>query len=195
MTTLSTQIGKLIKLLELSYNQLSNLPKEIRSLSKLNLSFNQFKLILLTNIEYLNISYNQIISLPSTLTKLCNLKYLLADNNPLTVSIDDICLMSILKCIRFENTLIKNISPNITLLTNLQNLSLSNLNFIPLKLFELTSITILHLHRYKIQTIPDQLFILINLRSLYLNNNQIENIPTHINRLTNLINLLFIIKS
>ena len=167
---------KYLKILNISNNRISILPKSLGNLTNLTelcLSFNQFKKLpeslgSLTNLTSLYLTGNKLTKLPKSLGNLTNLTELYLSSNKLKI-------------------LPKSLG-NLTNLTELY-LSSNKLKDLPESLGNLTNLTALGLSFNKLKILPESLGNLTNLNDLNLNNNQLTNLPKSLGNLTNLTEL------
>jgi Leucine-rich repeat (LRR) protein len=175
-------------------------------LTKLDLSFNQLKIIpeclnKLINLEELNFSHNRIIELPESIRNLTNLKKLSLEVNYLTRLPDwigDLVNLEVLDFGAFipfpedPKNRIETLPDSIGNLTNLKQLSISNLNLtsIPASIGNLVSLEHLNLYNNQIKQLPESIGRLSKLKVLWLNNNKIFELPDSICLLKNLEKLL-----
>jgi internalin A len=159
--------------LDLSWNDLTEIPEEILDL---------------TNLKILQLENNKIQEIPSFLDRLNNLQEIQLHHNQIKDIPESITNIHNLYRLNLNNNQIRKIPESITNLTNLNYLNLSNnqIEEIPGKLVNLINLKALHLSNNQIQEIPDTFDNLINLEELYLSNNQIEKVPERITELTNL---------
>ena len=151
------------KSLDLSNNQLTDLPAEIgllTNLARLDLSNNQLtnlptEIGLLTELIFLNLSNNQLTDLPATIWKLPKLICLALDNNQLT-----------------------DLDAEIGKLTELKFLFLSNnqLTALPTEIGKLTELEFLFLSNNQLTDLPAEIWKLAKLKTLELCKNRIPNL-------------------
>ena len=191
-----------LEVLNLSNNQVSQLPSnigELKNLKVLNLSNNQVSQLPsnigeLKNLEVLNLSNNQVSQLPSTIRELKNLKYLDLTGNH-NIAISQICeifknyhknigITTINKGYNTGNLLLikisnqAKISPEISLPNKLIFLELIDnaIESIPVFNYNSNSLTSINLSSNKITTIPYQLLKLDSLKSIDLSQNDISDL-------------------
>lgn len=176
-----------LTVLDISGNDLINLPPEIESLVNLTVLkiqgaylFEKFPLVIikLSNLTSLTLSWyfpdafrvgsRGILELPPEIGNLTNLTNLNLDNNQLT-----------------------GLPPEIGNLTNLTSLNLSSnqITSLPPEIGSLTNLTNLNLSINKLTTLPPEIGNLTNLINLNLSNNPLISLPTEILQLKQLIKL------
>ncbi len=154
--------NKDIKDLNLSYNQLTELPNEIGNLAQLNclvLSSNKLTQLpreigQLTRLTHLYLSYNQLTQLPKEIGNLTQLTHLYLHNNQLTELPREI--------------------GNLTQLTHLY-LHNNQLTQLPKEIGNLTQLTELDLYNNQLTQLPTEIGNLTQLTTLVLRRNPIEN--------------------
>jgi internalin A len=177
--------------LDLSGNDLSELPAEIGKLSKLE------SLILgkgLKNYEFVGnlflqqVSGNNFKTLPSELFHLPNLRKLDISGNPLEHIPDVVTQMLHLEELILIRAELTEIPASISNLANLKELYLysNQITAIPDAIGKLVNLTTLDFRSNQITALPESLGKLVNLTTLDLRNNQITTIPDAITNLANL---------
>ncbi|XP_018092980.1 FLII actin remodeling protein S homeolog isoform X1 [Xenopus laevis] len=156
-----------LSVLDLSYNQLSECPRELengKNMLVLNLSHNSIDnipnqlFINLTDLLYLDVSDNKLDSLPPQMRRLVHLQTLILNNNPLLhAQLRQLPAMTALQTLHLRNT----------------QRSQSNL---PTSLEVLTSLSDVDLSMNELTRIPECLYTLSNLKRLNLSSNQISEI-------------------
>jgi len=177
--------NKDIKELYLSYNELTQLPKEIGNLTQLthlSLSYNQLTQLPreignLTQLTYLYLSYNELTQLPKEIGNLTQLTHLSLSNNELTqlpTEIGNFTQLDYLNLSDNQLTQLPNEIGQLTQLTHL-NLSYNQLTQLPTEIGNLTQLTCLSLHNNELTQLPTEIGNLMQLTWLDLHNNPIEN--------------------
>jgi hypothetical protein len=171
---------KYLKTINLSWNNLIEIPKTLRSLPSnfnlnLNLSHNKIQRFLdwccaYLNLGSLDLSNNHIRKLPRKIKKLSSLKYLSLQGNLLKKLPRGIGGLDILKKLNLSNNLISKLPKSIKKLRSLEYLNLSN---------------------NLIKKVPKSLRKLHSLKYLNLKNNPLKNIPSFIYSLENLEKIVF----
>ncbi|AKB83507.1 hypothetical protein MSBR3_2929 [Methanosarcina barkeri 3] len=160
-----------VNILDLSHNQLTQLPpeiKEIDTLKKLNLSYNQFSyfssdIAELNNLTVLDLSHNQLTELPLEITKLNSLTTLDLSYNQLI-----------------------QIPSKISKLINLKKLNLSYNQFsyyFSFKIEGLKNLTTLDISHNHLSELSHEITKLDNLSEIYLSNNQLTHLPLEIEKI------------
>ena len=188
-----------IKLLNLSNNRLSILPKEICNLiniTNLDLSNNKLSILPLEicnliNITNLDLSDNQLETLPLEIGKLINLTYLELFNNQLSTLPKEIINLINLTDLYLSDNQLTTLPKEIGNLINLTDLFLPNnkLLTLPLEIGNLINLTNLNLHNNQLLKLPDEMGKLINITNLDLSNNQLDRLPKALGKLVNITNL------
>ncbi|MBE8988171.1 COR domain-containing protein [Nostoc sp. LEGE 12450] len=187
--------------LDLSDNQLSNLPPEITQLSnliRLDLSDNQLSSLppetsQLSNLLWLDLHNNQLSSLPPEITQLSKLTELDLNNNQLSSLPPEFTQLSNLTELYLNNNQLSNLPPEITQLSNLIRLDLNNnqLSSLPSEITQLSNLLWLDLNNNQLSSLPSEITQLSNLIWLLLDNNQLSSLPPEISQLSNLTTLFF----
>lgn len=179
ISELPTEIGNLTKLIEidLSYNKITSLPESIGQLS---------------NLLVLNINNNMLISLPDGIYNLENLESLKLENNQLKSLSEDIEKLSKLKFLSLKsNWELEQVPLNIVKMSNLYSLDLSllGLNYLPEGVYDLPNLRSLDLTFNDLSTLPPGVTNLENLTDLVLKGNNFTTLPDNIGNLQELNNL------
>ncbi len=198
LTTLPPEIVELINLqqLDLSGNQLMQLPSEIGKLTNLNILglsrklhgyFNIYKAVYKQPNE-LDLSGNQLMQLPSEIGKLTNLQKLNLSGNQLTQLPPEIGQLTNLQQLDLWNNHLTQLPAEIGKLTNLQQLDLSSNQLIqlPPEIGKLTNLQQLDLRYNHLTQLPVEIGKLINLQKLDPSSNYLIQLPTEIGKLANL---------
>ena len=170
------KVNKDIKILNLSYNNLTQLPVEIRHL---------------TQLTTLNLSHTNLTHLPVEIGQLTQLTTLNLSNNKLTIFPVDIGQLTHLTTLDLSNNKLTILSVEIGQLTHLTTLDLNsnNLTHLPVDIRQLTQLTRLYLQYNKLTHLPVEIGHLTQLTTLYLSNNQLTQLPVEIGQLTHLTTL------
>ncbi|AKB37101.1 Leucine-rich repeat containing protein [Methanosarcina siciliae C2J] len=175
LTQLPSEIGELVNLktLDLSFNELTQLPPEITELK---------------NLTTLDLSRNQLTQLPPEITELKNLTELYLYSNQLTQLPPEITELKNLTELNLSWNQLTQLPPEITELKNLTILSLSSnqLTQLPPEITELKNLTTLDLSLNELTQLPPEITELKNLTELYLYSNQLTQLPPEITELKNL---------
>ncbi len=192
--------NKDIKDLNLSYNQLTELPNEIGNLAQLNclvLSSNKLTQLpreigQLTRLTHLYLSYNQLTQLPKEIGNLTQLTHLYLHNNQLTELPREIGNLTQLTHLYLHNNQLTELPKEIGNLTQLTELYLYNnqLTQLPKEIGNLTQLTYLYLSSNQLTQLPKEIGNLTQLTELDLYNNQLTQLPTEIGNLTQLTTLV-----
>ena len=187
-----------LQILELSGQNLIELPPEIRELTdliSLDLSRNKLESLpveigLLSKLTKLDLSRTQRDSLPldipSSIENLINLTELNLSYNHFKKYPAEIWGLRNLTKLILDNTSLDSIPPQIGELTKLTELNLSSnsLNAIPTEIGQLTNLTKLNLRENRLNGLPATIGQLTNLTELSLNNNLLKSLPEEIEQLT-----------
>ena len=184
------------EILNLRHNQITEIPKEIQYLTKLqilNLRHNQITEIpkeiqYLTKLQILNLSNNQITEIPKEIQYLTQLQQLDLSHNKITKIPQEIQYLTQLQELNLRSNQITEIPPEIQYLTQLQQLyvSYNQITEIPPEIKYLAQLQGLYLSDNQITKIPQGIQYLTQLQGLYLSVNQITNVPLEIINLRNL---------
>jgi len=165
-----------LKKIDLSRRDISEIPAEIGSLTKL---------------KYLYLRENKITTLPSEIGNLANLRRLDLRGNRIKLLPPEIGnLTNLIELFLSENQLM-NIPREIDKLTNLTAIDIAHnrITKIPPHIFNLTKLKTIELTKNRITTIPPKISNLAKLQRLDLRLNQLRLLPTEIGSLTNLTTL------
>ncbi|PAV12530.1 hypothetical protein ASJ81_05925 [Methanosarcina spelaei] len=175
LTQVPREIGELknLTILDLSENTLTTLPQEIGELK---------------NLTTLDLSRNQLMQLPSEIGKLKNLTILNLYDNQLTELPREIKELKNLKALTLFNNKLTQIPPEIGELKNLETLFLycNQLTQLPSEIGKLKNLSILALSKNKLTQLPSEIGRLKNLETLSLYRNQMTQLPPEIGELKNL---------
>ncbi|XP_013388151.1 malignant fibrous histiocytoma-amplified sequence 1-like [Lingula anatina] len=198
ISTISPDIilPKHLKKLDLSQNQLTDLPLPLCDLA---------------NLRELDLKGNKIASITPQLKQLCSLKKLDLSSNPLEEFPLEVCKIKTLENISMKNTGYVSVPKKITLLQNLKELSMSSnslkkfppylcglktlesldlseneITTVPSEIKELKDMKILNLSHNKLGELPLPVCALVRLETLDLENNQISTLPPEISQLKSL---------
>lgn len=162
-----------ITTLDLSSNNLFEIPKQVYSLKNLQvLLINDNNIHTITNeieeleyLTYLDLSANKINVIPQSIFKINKLAYLYLKSNNIEILHKDIVNLKELKALYLNNNCFTKFPDVLSKLNNLEIIDLSNNN---------------------IKNIPDQITNIKNLSKLFLSNNQIRLLPLSLAKLNNL---------
>ncbi|MEH2352218.1 leucine-rich repeat domain-containing protein [Nostoc sp.] len=182
--------------LDLSNNQLTELPEAIASLTglqELYLDNNQLTelpeaIASLTGLQQLDLHNNQLTQLPEAIASLTGLQRLDLHNNQLTELPEAIASLTGLQRLYLRNNQLIELPEAIASLTGLQQLFLQNnqLTQLPEAIASLTGLQLLYLDNNQLIELPEAIASLTGLQKLYLNNNQLIELPETITSLTGL---------
>ena len=153
--------------LDLSDNQLSELPAEITQL---------------VNLTKLDLSRNQLSNLPSEITQLANLTTLDLSRNQLSKLPAEIGQLSNLTTLYLNSNQLSKLPAEIGQLSNLTTLELSSnqLSKLPAEIGQLSNLTTLDLSGNQLSELPDEITQLSNLTTLHLEWNPLKSPPPEI---------------
>ena len=187
-----------LKILDLSDNQLTGIPKEIGSLKNLvslNISHNAvqnlpIEIEKLSSLQELDISGNDFKSIAPDLSNLPALKILDLSGNHLTGLPEGFDKLYSLERLMFKNNFLSTFSAS-EKLKNLKvlDLSVNKLTTFPSTIANLITLTEIDLSGNKFKEIPEQIGNLKNLEYLALNQDSIKKIPNQIGNLKKLLSL------
>jgi len=194
------RVNKDITELNLSYDQLAQLPSEIGHLTQLtilNLSFNGLTQLpseigQLTQLTELNLSYNKLTQLSVEIGKLIQLRILYLDSNELTQLPEEIGQLAQLTILNLSYNNLTQLPSEIGQLTQLTILDLSNnqITQIQAEIGQLTQLTKLDLSYNKLTKLPVEIGQLAQLTTLDLYTNQLTKLSVEIGQLTQLTTLI-----
>jgi Leucine-rich repeat (LRR) protein len=177
-TTLLETVVQLEQLLilDLSENELRDLPPEIGNLQ---------------NLTWLYLRNNPLSFLPPEIGNLQNLTWLILECNELSSLSPEIGTLQNLTMLALGTNQLSTLPPEIGNLQNLTSLSLfsNQLNTLPPEIVNLQNLTKLHLGSNKLSTLPPEIVNLQNLTELDLARNQLSTLPPEIVNLQNLTEL------
>ncbi|WP_052435919.1 leucine-rich repeat domain-containing protein [Neochlamydia sp. EPS4] len=175
LTYLPPEIYQLSKLrvLWLSFNQLSSLPGEIGQLSQLQLLY---------------LYQNQLTSLPAEIGQLSQLQHLLLNQNQLTALPAEIGQLPQLQRLDLSQNQLTALPTEIGQLSQLQGLFLNQnqLTSLPAETGQLSQLQWIDLSQNQLTALPTEIGQLSQLQKLYLNQNQLTSLPAEIGRLSQL---------
>ena len=162
--------------LNLSGNQLTSLPPEIKLLKKLTT---------------LDLSNNQLTSMPTEIKLLKKLTTLKLHRNQLTALPPEIKLLKQLTTLDLSNNQLTSLPPEIAQLKQLTTLDLSNnqLTSMPPEIAQLKQLTTLNLSGNQLTSMPTEIKLLKKLTTLNLTGNQLTSLPPEIAQLKQLTTL------
>ena len=165
-----------ITTLNLDYNELTELPKEIGNL---------------TQLTHLDLSINKLTKLPKEIGNLTQLIELYLTNNKLTKLPKEIGNLTQLTYLDLSDNELTELPKEIGNLLQLIALYLHNNNLteLPKEIGNLTQLTRLDLSYNKLTKLPKEIGNLIQLTNLYLSDNELTELPKEIGNLTQLTEL------
>ncbi len=182
--------------LDLSSNNLTEIPKEVfnlTNLTALNLSENEISILPkeignLVNLRELYLDNNSLMEIPVEIETLTNLTYLDLHFNELTKFPKEIGSLVNLIELNFSSNELSTLPKEFFNLVNLVKLNLGNNQIIYLsyKIGNLVNLTALDLNSNNLTEIPRELFNLTNLTALILSENKISTLPRGIGNLIKL---------
>ena len=196
--------------LDLSGNELTALPSEIRMLTQLkklilgkykydedgrfmgfisnNLRYLPPEIGLLNQLKELEIVDNQLSSLPAEIVQLSNLQSLNLSSNQLSSLPPEIGQLSNLQFLGLGKNQLSSLLAEIGQLSNLRSLQLysNQLSSLPPEIGQLSNLQFLDLRSNQLSSLPPEIGQLSNLQSLKLHNNQLSSLPAEIGQLSNL---------
>ena len=193
------KVNKDITNLNLSYNNLTQLPVEIGQLTQLtilNLSNNKLthlpvEIWQLTQLTSLLLTTNNLTKLPVEIGQLTRLTKLDLQDNELTQLPVEIGQLIRLTTLYLSNNKLTKLPVEIGQLKQLTKLYLSNnkLTKLPVEIGQLAQLTTLHLSYNKLTQLPVEIGQLTQLTTLYLSYNKLTYLPVEIGQLTQLTTL------
>ncbi|XP_072273548.1 protein flightless-1 homolog [Pyxicephalus adspersus] len=189
-----------LSVLDLSYNQLSECPRELenaRNMLVLNLSHNSIDnipnqlFINLTDLLYLDLSDNKLDSLPPQMRRLVHLQTLILNNNPLMhAQLRQLPALVALQTLHLRNTqrTQSNLPTSLEGLANLSDvdLSMNDLSRVPECLYTLANLKRLNLSSNQINELSLCIDQWTQLETLNLSRNQLTSLPSAICKLSKL---------
>jgi len=182
--------------LDLSYNQLSELPDSIsrlQNLSTLNLWNTQLRKIPdsithLQNLSTLDLHGNNLSEITDSIARLQNLSTLDLGRNQLSELPDFLARLANLSTLNLSYNQLSELPDFLTRLQNLStlNLSYNQLSELPDSITHLQNLSTLNLSSNQLSELPDSITHLQNLSRLYLSSNQLSELPDFITHLQNL---------
>ena len=185
-----------LTVLDLSANQLTDLPPELFQLTKLTrLDLNNNRLTALpaeiaqlTNLTVLNLSGNQLTTLPAEISKLTKLNTLNLNNNLFTTLPSEFAQLANLTRLGLSDNQFIALPLEIGQLTKLTllNISGNHLAIFPTEIAQLANLTQLNLCRIHLATLSVEIAQLTKLTDLNLSDNKLTEIPAQVAQLTKL---------
>ncbi|MEM9218584.1 MAG: COR domain-containing protein [Cyanobacteria bacterium P01_F01_bin.150] len=182
--------------LDLSDNQLSELPHEIgklTSLQTLDFSSNQLselppEIVQLTSLQTLDLRFNLLSELPPEIVQLTSLRTLDLRFNQLSELPPEIAQLTSLRTLDLRFNQLSELPPEIRQLTSLQRLHLSSnlLSELPPEIVQLINLQTLDLRSNLLSELPSEIRQLTSLQTLYLSSNLLSELPPEIGQLTSL---------
>lgn len=162
-----------LEVLDLSYNNLDDLPIRVKKLKKIN------------NID---LSNNNIVTFPKNLLNITGLKYLRLSHNKIELLHEDIEQLNYLESLLVDNNLLSYLPIGIQKMKALCKIDLSYNRFqqIPDHIIYLEKLDTLDLSFNELKDISEKLKELPELKYLYLDGNKIERITSNLKELDNL---------
>ncbi|MCB1231028.1 MAG: leucine-rich repeat domain-containing protein [Verrucomicrobiae bacterium] len=180
--------------LDLSFNQLTELPESLAQLTSLRfffLSNNQLTelpewLVQLTSLQSLDLSGNPLTELPEWLVQFTSLQSLSVSNNQLTELPEWLVQLTSLRFLELNRIQLWELPEWLGQLTSLQSLSLRGNQFkeLPEWLGQLTSLQSLFVSDNQLTELPEWLGKLTSLQLLDLGSNQLSELPEWLGQLT-----------
>ena len=167
------KVNKDIKILNLSYNNLTQLPVEIRHL---------------TQLTTLNLSHTNLTHLPVEIGQLTQLTTIYLSNNKLTQVPVEIWQLAQLTTLDLQANKLTQLPVEIGQLTQLTTLNLycNKLTHLPVEIGQLTQLTELYLSHNNLTQLPVEIGQLAQLTLLLLSTNNLTKLPVEIGHLTQL---------
>jgi hypothetical protein len=189
-----------LRILNLSVNQIKELPSEIgelKSLQEFYIYENELEVLPveignLTSLKIINLSVNQIKKLPPEIGNLKSLQeFGIYDNELETLPAEIGNLTSLVKLV-FPANSITTLPQEFGNLVNLEKLNFfeNSFNTFPIDICKLKKLKNLDVSKNKITSIPPEIGNLINLVSLDISENLLSSLPVEISNLTNIIDTL-----
>jgi Leucine-rich repeat (LRR) protein len=198
ITCLPSFIKKLTNLtyLNISFNNLKQLPEYVLPLSITYLDINNNRLTVLPNfigqfihLKFLNISFNHLTCLPNSIKYLTNLTILCISHNKLKKCLPDSIVQLIkLTHLDVEHNRLKQLPNSIGHLTNLTYLGIKHnqLTQLPNSIGQLNKLTSFNTEYNRLTCLPNSIGKLTNLTRLEIGFNYLKCLPNSIEHLVNL---------
>ena len=185
LTELPPEIGKLTKLKRLILGKYDKKQKKFfgNKLTSLPAEIGQLR-----DLKELRIGGNQLRQTPAEIGQLSNLRTLYLNVNQLSQLPAEIGQLSNLQSLSFAGNQLSQLPAEIVQLSNLQSLNLANtqLSQLPAEIGQLSNLQTLYLRSNQLSQLPPEIGQLSNLQILYLNFNQLSQLPAEIGQLSNL---------
>ena len=182
--------------LELSHNELTELPLELvqlSSLQELGLAHNELtslpaELARLSSLRQLDVSGNELTALPPEIVRLSGLRRLDLSHNGLTSLPAELGRLSSLRELDLAYNELRSLPAGIAELSGLRDLDLryNGLTSLPAEIFHLSELQELDLSGNQLRSLPAELCRLSRLQALDLARNGLTSLPTEIAELGNL---------
>jgi len=162
-----------LKKLNLSQNEISSLPENMRTFSSL---------------QELDLSYNHLDTISDGIGQLTALTSLSLSCNVLSSVSSEIGLLKSLKTLSLETNLLTELPDSFGQLTMLERLTLSinNLKELPANFHQLKNLLYLDVSNNQLEKLPAQFSQLVKLQTLFLSSNKLKDLPLDFGNLENL---------
>jgi Leucine-rich repeat (LRR) protein len=190
-------IAKCVKRLNISRNELTEIPKEIKHMVNLELidcSRNKIQVIpkelcKLNNLQIFDCRENNISIIPREICLLSNLNYFVCSNNEITELPAEMGNNFNLRCIECNNNKIKDIPKELGNLDKLEIFYFRNnlVQHLPKEIGQLSNLQFLDCDNNCIKDLPEEICKMIKLKHFFCKNNRIKVLPKNIGKLVNLV--------